>query len=195
MPDQRRGRRREERASWPRRSPRLRERDHVAITWANCVEQYGSGEPYQPLLDALMRLCRGPGGERTIATLERYAPMWLAQLPGVLEPREAAALQQRLVGAVRDRMLRELANAVEALAAHDTLVLAIEDLHWSDPSTLDWISNVAARTDPAKLLVIATLRPTGEDEADGQLAMLRESLRARRLAYARSPSPGCRRRP
>ena len=161
---------------------RLRERARVAVTWANCVEQYGSGEPYQPLLDALMRLCRGPGGEVTIATLERYAPMWLAQLPGLLAPREAAALQQRLVGAVRDRMLRELTNAVEALAAHDTLVLAIEDLHWSDPSTLDWISNVAPRMDPAKLLVIATMRPTTGNDADGQLAQLRESLRARRLA-------------
>jgi tetratricopeptide (TPR) repeat protein len=136
----------------------------------------------EPLLDALMRLCRGPGGDRTIATLERYAPMWLAQLPGLLAPHEAAALQQRLVGAVRDRMLRELTNAVEALADHDTLVLAIEDLHWSDPSTLDWISNVAPRMDPAKLLVIATLRATSEEEADGPLALLRESLGARRLA-------------
>ena len=161
---------------------RLREQDRVAVTWANCVEQYGSGEPYQPLLDALMRLCRGPGGDLTIATLERYAPMWLAQLPGVLAPREAAALQQRLVGAVRDRMLRELTNAVEALAAQDALVLAIEDLHWSDPSTLDWISNVAPRMDPAKLLVIATLRPASGEDADGPLALLRESLGARRLA-------------
>jgi DNA-binding winged helix-turn-helix (wHTH) protein/tetratricopeptide (TPR) repeat protein len=161
---------------------RLRERDHVALTWANCIEQYGSGEPYQPLLDGLMRLCRGPAGERTIATLERYAPMWLAQLPGILAPREAAALQQRLVGAVRDRMLRELANAVEALAARDPLVMAIEDLHWSDPSTLDWIASVAARTDPAKLLLVATLRPASGDDADGQLAKLRESLGVRRLA-------------
>ena len=99
---------------------RLRERDRVAVTWANCVEQYGIGEPYQPLLDALMRFCRGPERDRTIATLERFAPMWLAQLPGILAPREAAALQQRLVGAARDRMLRELTIAVEALAAHDT---------------------------------------------------------------------------
>ena len=45
---------------------RLQDRDRVAVTWANCVEQYGSGEPYQPLLDALMRLCRGPDGDRTI---------------------------------------------------------------------------------------------------------------------------------
>ena len=161
---------------------RLRERDHVAVTWANCVEQYGSGEPYQPLLDALMRLCRGPAGERTVATLERYAPMWLAQLPGILAAREAAALQQRLVGTVRDRMLRELTNAVEALSTNETLVLAIEDLHWSDPSTLDWISNVAPRMDPAKLLVIGTLRPPSGDEPDGQLAQLLESVRARRLA-------------
>jgi DNA-binding winged helix-turn-helix (wHTH) protein/tetratricopeptide (TPR) repeat protein len=159
----------------------LSEQDRVAVTWANCTEQYGSGEPYRPLLDGLMRLCRGPAGERTNATLERYAPMWLAQLPGLLDPRDAAALQQRLVGTVRDRMLRELANAVEALAAHDTLVLAIEDLHWSDPSTLDWIANVAPRTDPAKLLVIATLRPTSGDGSDGQLTLLRESLGARRL--------------
>ena len=161
---------------------RLRERDRTAVTWANCVEQYGIGEPYQPLLDALMRLCRGPERDRTIATLERFAPMWLAQLPGILAPREAAALQLRLVGTVRDRMLRELTTAVEAIAAQDTLVLAIEDLHWSDPSTLDWISNVAARMDPAKLLVIATMRPTSGDDADGPQAQLRESLRARGLA-------------
>ena len=161
---------------------RLRERDRVAVTWGNCIEQYGIGEPYQPLLDALMRLCRGPDRDRTIETLERFAPMWLTQLPGLLAPREAAALQLRLVGAPRDRMLRELTIAVEALAAHDTLVLAIEDLHWSDPSTLDWISNVAPRLDPAKLLVIATLRPTSGDDADGPQAQLRESLRARGLA-------------
>ena len=161
---------------------RLQDQDHVAVTWANCVEQYGSGEPYQPLLDALMRLCRGQDGERTIAVLERYAPMWLAQLPGVLTPHDAAALQQRLVGAVRDRMLRELTNAVEVLTRQDTLVLAIEDLHWSDPSTLDWVSSAAARIDPARLLVIATLRPASGDEADGPLALLRESVQARRLA-------------
>jgi predicted ATPase len=161
---------------------RLRGRDRVALTWANATEQYGSGEPYQPLLDALMRLCRGPAGERTIATLERYAPMWLAQLPGVLSPHDAVELQRRLVGTVRDRMLRELTNAVEALADGTTLVLAIEDIHWSDPSTLDWIANVAPRLDSAKLLLIATLRPAGDGESDGPLSLLRESLRSRRLA-------------
>src|SRR5215831_8583925 len=31
-------------------------------TWGQCLQHYGIGEPYQPLLDALMRLCRQPDG-------------------------------------------------------------------------------------------------------------------------------------
>ena len=86
-------------------------------------------------------------------------------------------------GRFRDRMLRELTNAVEVLARQSTLVLAIEDLHWSDPSTLDWILSVAPRIDRANL-------PRDRHPATGQRrrggrpsgALLRESLRARRLA-------------
>lgn len=151
-------------------------------TWGQCVERSGSGEPYQPLLDALMRLCRQPSGGRIVSILERYAPMWLVQLPGLLEPRHLAVLQRRLVGASRDRMLRELANAVEVISAHDPLIVAIEDLHWSDPSTLDWIAAVASRPEPAKLLIIATLRPIGSGEPDGPLPVLFDTLRARQLA-------------
>ncbi len=148
----------------------------VAMTSAQCVEQYGSGEPYQPLLDALMRLCRQPGGTRIVGMLERYAPMWLAQLPGLLAPRPFAALQRTIAGASRDRMLRELTNVVEMLAGEDLLILAIEDLHWSDPSTLDWIATVATRPEPAKVLILATLRPPTPGEPEGPLSLLRDTL-------------------
>ena len=30
-----------------------------------CVEQYGSGEAYLPVLEALGQLCRQPGGEES----------------------------------------------------------------------------------------------------------------------------------
>ena len=81
-------------------------------------------------------------------------------------------------------MLRELTIAVEALAAHDTLVLAIEDLHWSDPSTLDWISNVAPRMDPAKLLGHRDPAPQRVTPRwTVRVALLRESPRARRLGH------------
>jgi predicted ATPase len=39
------------------------------------------------------------------------------------------------------------------------LVLQLEDLHWSDYSTLDWLGFLARRPEPAWLLVLATYRP------------------------------------
>jgi DNA-binding winged helix-turn-helix (wHTH) protein len=143
---------------------RLATRRDVAVTWGQGVERYGAGEPYQPLLDALMRLCRQPGGERFIAHLERYAPMWLAQLTGLLDPERQAALARAVSGATSDRMVRELTHAVEAIAARTPLVIAIEDLHWGDGSTLDWVSAFAQRPEAARVLLIATFRPSGIDQ-------------------------------
>ncbi len=37
----------------------LRERPEVRITSGQCVEQYGAGEAYLPLLDATTQLCQG----------------------------------------------------------------------------------------------------------------------------------------
>lgn len=60
-------------------------------------------------------------------------------------------------------MLREFAEFIEALTgpADDapTLVLILEDLHWSDSATLDLLSFLARRRDRARLLVIGTYRP------------------------------------
>ena len=154
----------------------------AVTTWAQCVEHSGRGEPYQPLLDALMRLCRRSAGEQTIALLERHAPMWLAQLPGLLPPRHSARLMRVVAGASRDRMLRELTYALEAMTTHEPLLLGIEDVHWSDPSTLDWLAAVAPRPEPAKLLIVATLRPPSAGDAESPLVALRGTLRAKQLA-------------
>lgn len=56
-------------------------------------------------------------------------------------------------------MLRELAEAIETLTAERLLVLVLEDLHWSDVSTLDWLAYIARRRDRAQLLVLGTYRP------------------------------------
>ena len=39
----------------------IRDRADVRITSGQCVEQYGPGEAYMPLLEATTRLCRGAG--------------------------------------------------------------------------------------------------------------------------------------
>src|SRR4029077_15692176 len=97
-----------------------------------CVEQYGSGEPYMPVLEALGRLGREPGGEGVVELLNRFAPTWLAQMPELLAPAERARLRGQNQGVTQQRMLREMAQALEALAAEAPLVLLLEDLHWSD---------------------------------------------------------------
>jgi predicted ATPase len=124
-----------------------------------CIEHYGAGEAYLPVLEALGRLCREPGSERLIELLSQHAPTWLVQMPALLSPAELEVLQRKVLGATRERMLREMAEAVEALTAERGLVLRFEDLHWSDYSTLDLISYLARRQERARLLMIGTYRP------------------------------------
>ena len=134
----------------------------TAAIWVGrgqCIEQYGAGEPYLPLLEALSRLCRGVDGARLIELLQRHAPSWLMQLPALVVTAEFEVLQRRVSGTTRARMLRELAEAVEGVTAERPLLLVFEDLHWSDAPNLEWLAYVARRRDWARLLVLATYRP------------------------------------
>jgi DNA-binding winged helix-turn-helix (wHTH) protein/predicted ATPase len=124
-----------------------------------CIEQYGAGEAYLPLLEALGRLGRGPDGARIVELLRQHAPSWLLELPSLMPPAEYEMLQRRRSGATRHRMLRELAEMVEVLTVEKPLVLVLEDLHWSDPSTLEWLTYVARRRDRARLFILGTYRP------------------------------------
>jgi tetratricopeptide (TPR) repeat protein len=130
----------------------------VRIGRGQCIEQFGAGEPYMPLLEALGRLARGPQGASLMDALRQQAPSWLAHLPALVTPEEAAALQLRDGNATRERMLRELAEAVESLSAVSPLILILEDLHWSDASTVEWLAYVARRRDPARLFILGTYR-------------------------------------
>ena len=129
------------------------------IGHGQCIEQYGAGDAYLPMLEALGRLCRGPEGQHFSALLDQYAPSWLVQMPTLLGAAELDALQRRGLGATQARMLRELAEAMEALTAERPLILVLEDLHWSDYATLEWLAFVARRRERAQLLVIGTYRP------------------------------------
>ena len=124
-----------------------------------CIEHYGAGEAYLPVLEALGRLCRESDGQQLIALLQQQAPSWLVQMPALLNPTELEGLQRRTAGVTRERMLRELAEALEVITVERPLVLVLEDLHWSDVSTLDLLSMLARRQERARLLIIGTYRP------------------------------------
>src|SRR5207247_11285211 len=122
-------------------------------------EAHGAAESVRRVLDAFGRLCREGGGAWVVTLLRKHAPTWLAQMPWLLDRTDRDALQRELLGATRERMLREMAEAVEALTAEAPLVLVLEDLHWSDTATVDLVSLLARRQEPARLLLIGTYRP------------------------------------
>jgi hypothetical protein len=129
------------------------------VSWGQCVDAYGPSTGYLPVLEDPGRLCQGPAGVTALDHLRQWAPTWLAQLAGVVPPGEHARLQRHTQGVTRERLLRELAEALEALTA--THLLVLEDLHWSDALTVDVLALLARRREAARLLVIGTYRPTG----------------------------------
>jgi predicted ATPase/DNA-binding winged helix-turn-helix (wHTH) protein len=131
----------------------------IRIAHGQCIEGYGSKEAYGPVLDALGRLCRGPQADPLAEILSAEAPTWLAQLPGLLTRERREMLQREISGATRERMVRELGDALESITAETALLLFLEDLHWVDDSTVDLISALARRRTPAKLMLLATYRP------------------------------------
>ena len=94
---------------------------------------------------------------------------------------EREILRTQASGATRERMLREIAEAIEALTSRSPLLLVLEDLHWSDYSTLDLVSYLARRRDSARLMVIGTYRPVDVILADHPLKGVKRELQAHGL--------------
>lgn len=151
----------------------------VAIGRGQCLEGSGPGEPYGPVLEALGGLARGSHAAVIVPLLRRYAPSWVAQLPWLVAEAERPALAQELLGVTRERMLREIAEALEAVAAEVPVLLLLEDLQWSDPATLDLCTLIARRREPARILLVATYRPAEAILGGGALRRLRGELVSR----------------
>jgi predicted ATPase len=155
---------------------RLAREQRVWVARGQCIEYYGQGEPYMPVLEALEQLGRGPARLRLVPLLRQYAPTWLVQLPGLLRGSERARLERQVQGAGQARMLRELATALDVLSARQGLVLWLEDLQWSDVSTLDVLAMLGRRQAPARLLVLGTYRPVDVLVRDHPLKGVKQEL-------------------
>ena len=129
----------------------------MRIATGQCLEQYGTGEAYLPVLEAIRQLCRQH--PPVVDVVRAHAPMWLLQMPSLVRAEDREAFGREVFGATRERMLREMGDALDALTAEAPLVLVLEDLHWSDYSTLDLISYLARQRGEARLMVVGTYRP------------------------------------
>ncbi len=88
--------------------------------------------------------------------LRSLFPEWACDLPATLEPAEDAS-------ASRHRLFRALAELLDGLAV-DTLV--VEDVHWADDATLEFLLFLTSRR-PQPVSLVVTYRP--EDVPDRSL--------------------------
>jgi class 3 adenylate cyclase len=85
-----------------------------------------------------------------------YAPL-IAPLVDIPLPQEPAA--KVAPEELRRRQLAALTAWILAGAQSQPVALAVEDLHWADPTSLDLMQALAERGAQAPLLIIATTRP------------------------------------
>ena len=144
---------------------------HTLLSFGRCIEGFSGAEPFYPVIEALSRLIKGANGSKVQDALVTVAPSWASQLASVLSREHRALLLKVAHISARSRMLGEFCDLLEALAGDEAFVLLLEDLHWSDFSTLDLLSALARRKSSVKLLVLATFR---SDESAPRGSALRQ---------------------
>ena len=155
--------------------------ENLRIARGQCVEGFGGKEAYYPMLEALGQLIRDRDDGPIFDNVAKRAPTWLIQFPSLINPEQRETLEREIRGASRERMVREICEALEALTLDSPLMIVLEDLHWVDPSTLDLISALARRREAAKLLLLCTYRPVDVVLSQSQLKNLKQDLQVHRL--------------
>jgi DNA-binding winged helix-turn-helix (wHTH) protein len=143
------------------------------VARGQCTPNYGSREPYGPLLDMAVDLTGGPSGQAFTQLIKKFAPAWLSQLPAIFGEKEASQKRAELIGTGPERMLRELIEILERLSQKTPGLILLEDLHWCDAATLGWIWSWALRRAPARLMIVGTYRP---DDVDSESHPLQKVL-------------------
>ena len=145
---------------------RLGETPHTWVEWSS--SQLLQNTPLHPIAEwGRQRFGADLPTEQRLADLENtlgligldpteYAPL-LAPLVDVLLPEDRAA--KLAPEELRRRQLAAMTAWILAAARTQAIVLAFEDLHWADPTSLDLMRALAERGAQAPLLIIATARP------------------------------------
>ncbi len=136
-------------------------------------------QPFMPVLMALAEAVRHDNDLRS--NLIAFAPTWAHAIP------ELAHGPDSMPATSQQRLLLELCTALDQAASVRPQILAIEDIHWADASTLALLDYIGRRRAEAALMVLVTFREQGlaaSTQAGRLLANLvgRDSMRTVSLA-------------
>jgi DNA-binding CsgD family transcriptional regulator len=162
-----------------------RARDEGArVLSGECVE-LGDGElPYAPLVGALRPLARA--GDPALLELPPAARQELAALlPGLSGgPELRPQFESERRSESQARLFEALLSALDRLSRDGPVVLIVEDVHWADRSTRDFLSFLGRNLADERVVVALSYRP---DELHRRhplrplLAVLERTPRARRI--------------
>lgn len=114
--------------------------------WTGAADELEQDRPFGPLIDALDL-------SRSSADTAR------AEIVTLLSA-SAADTARAVAPEFRERLIEDIVSLVEQSASGHPAVLAVEDIHWADPSTLASLRRVIRRAALARLIVIASFRPS-----------------------------------
>ncbi|MCC6626289.1 MAG: AAA family ATPase [Chloroflexi bacterium] len=140
--------------------------------------------PYAPLLDLLRAHLGGRPPATRAAALGDAAPVLAPLLPDLLPaPAAAPTLDPEQE---KRRLFAALARMILDLAAGQPVLLIIEDVHWSDPTSLEFLRYLLRRIGGQRLLIVLTYR---HDETRPALRHWLAGLDRERLAQEVTLSP------
>lgn len=139
------------------------------VVFAFCNGSSADGEAFCPLLMAVSDLGTRQPGEGVLETVRRTAPQWSERIGWMSSERPSDARPS----------LREFVELIEALSNENTVVLAVDDLHWSDAATLEAVAYLVRRTASARVLVVATSRMDEPGESGRRAARTISELAVR----------------
>ena len=145
----------------------------AAVLLGSCAAEFGP--PYQPFGEPIEALLNRSADARIDERLRTLAGRGSADGGDLPSPEHRRALYDAAVDAVR------------AVTASGPLVLALEDLHWAGPSSLQLLAYLVERTADCPLLLLATHRTTAPDRSPGLVGTIAQLYRldgVRRLDLA-----------
>src|SRR5829696_13751 len=150
------------------------------VTWleGGCLS-YGTESLYAPFIEMLRKWIGAEDGEADLAVRTKLrAKMGLlpaSQLPDVvpflarllgirLDGDEDGSLQQLSPEELAARLRHAYVSWIGALASQGPVVVAVEDIHWADPSTRALAEDLLELADIAPILLIPTSRVDPQSE-------------------------------
>jgi predicted ATPase/DNA-binding CsgD family transcriptional regulator len=137
-------------------APRARARG-AAVLVGECLQLTEGELPYAAIVAALRGLLRGGAGDELQAP-EGSERERLEQLLHDLDSGGGGPAATTSTPVAQARLFERLLDTVSALARRAPTVLILEDLHWADRSTGDFISFLVRNTRRERLLLLASYR-------------------------------------